>query len=183
MKLHVKFCSLFILCSGVHVALTQTNFCWITRRTFGWAGLPSALWNLNTCRSLSAAVSYNRTGFSCYLHTELWRGRHLDVCRKENCVMFTMTAWWPPKYSPSHMPELCSGVSKDSRGKVTRSLCLDKWKTCECPRLLKTGQSWDVTMSSVVEIHWHSIESYCLVLEDVKVQRLNQFLFRPITGL
>jgi hypothetical protein len=93
-------------------------------------------------------------GFSCYLHAELWKGPHLDVCGKENCIIFMMTTWCPPKYGPSHMQELCSGASKDSRGNVARPLRLGKWKTCECCRLQKTALFWDLTMSTVVEIHW-----------------------------
>jgi hypothetical protein len=138
---------------------------------------------LSSVKLLSAAVWYNRKGFSCYLYTELWRGPHLDVCGKENCIIFMMTTWCPPKYTPSHTQELCSGASKETRGNIARPLRLDKRKTCECCRLLKTALFWDVTMSSVVEIHLRFIESYRLVLENVKIQRVNQPLFRPITGL
>lgn len=90
-----------------------------------------------------------------------------------------MTTWCPPKYAPSHMQELYIAASKDSRGMVVRPLRLDKLKTRECCRLLKIALFWDVTMSSVVEIHCRFIESYCLILEDVKVQRVKQ----PLSGL
>ena len=110
-----------------------------------------------------------RTSFRCLWEREL---RHIyddnmvptKVCRFSH----TRTLQW------SH---------QRIQRKFGRPLRLGKWKTCECCRLLKTTLFWDVTMSSVVEIHWRFIESYRLVLENVKIQRVNQPLFRPITGL